>query len=270
MQNRTSHFADTNEDLPYCVFVSSKVSKDKKNPLIISLHGLGIGPGYMCQGKAIDEAKAGFMARRSSIRAAEAAKELHAPEASANLSELSEKDAMKVRDTMRKEFNVDDGRTDLMGHSMGDAGELYLGSKYASNWRPLPPWLRPQYRWRRTLKLMVSRDSRGVLSAVVASLEPSVAMSTLTPSGCAFLRPTRAGHRLIALSPRAGREMPAGRPTEILRPRSSTNILGPLQVRPFDGWTLISPAMATLLCPAQSYPESYSSPVADSIYSCYS
>ena len=46
VQNRTYHFADTNEDLPYCVFVSSKVSKDKKNPLIISLHGLGIGPGY--------------------------------------------------------------------------------------------------------------------------------------------------------------------------------------------------------------------------------
>ena len=30
VQNRTYHFADTNEDLPYCVFVSSKVSKDKQ------------------------------------------------------------------------------------------------------------------------------------------------------------------------------------------------------------------------------------------------
>jgi pimeloyl-ACP methyl ester carboxylesterase len=34
----------------------------------------------------------------------------------------------------RKEFNVDERRTYLMGHSMGGAGTLYLGSKYASNW----------------------------------------------------------------------------------------------------------------------------------------
>ena len=32
----------------------------------------------------------------------------------------------------RKEFNVDERRTYLMGHSMGGAGTLYLGSKYAS------------------------------------------------------------------------------------------------------------------------------------------
>ena len=34
----------------------------------------------------------------------------------------------------RKEFNVDERRTYLMGHSMGGAGTLYLGSQYASNW----------------------------------------------------------------------------------------------------------------------------------------
>lgn len=46
-------------DMPYSVFVSSKVAKDRKSPLIISLHGLGIGPGFMCQGKAIDLAEEG-------------------------------------------------------------------------------------------------------------------------------------------------------------------------------------------------------------------
>src|SRR5688572_12527972 len=40
-QQRTYLFQDTNEQLPYAVFVSSKVSKDKKNPLIVALHGLG-------------------------------------------------------------------------------------------------------------------------------------------------------------------------------------------------------------------------------------
>ena len=32
VQQRTYLFADTNEQLPYAVFVSSKVSKDRKNP----------------------------------------------------------------------------------------------------------------------------------------------------------------------------------------------------------------------------------------------
>ena len=51
-----------------------------------------------------------------------------------NLRELSEKDVMNVLELVRKEFNVDDRRTYLMGHSMGGAGTLYLGTKYASNW----------------------------------------------------------------------------------------------------------------------------------------
>ena len=150
VQNRTYHFADTNEDLPYCVFVSSKVSKDKKNPLIISLHGLGIGPGYMCQGKAIDLAEEGGyilaapmgyntggwygspvmnLGGRGAKGGAPAA-----PAPPANLAELSEKDVFNVLDMMRKEFNVDPNRTYLMGHSMGGAGTLYLGAKYGSNW----------------------------------------------------------------------------------------------------------------------------------------
>ena len=41
VQQRTYTFADTNEQMPYALFVSSKVTKDKKNPLIVSLHGLG-------------------------------------------------------------------------------------------------------------------------------------------------------------------------------------------------------------------------------------
>jgi len=48
--------------------------------------------------------------------------------------ELSEKDVVNVLDMMRKEFNVDERRTYLMGHSMGGAGTIYLGVKHASNW----------------------------------------------------------------------------------------------------------------------------------------
>src|SRR5436190_16604557 len=41
VQQRTYVFNETNEFLPYALFVSSKVRKDKKSPLIDALHGLG-------------------------------------------------------------------------------------------------------------------------------------------------------------------------------------------------------------------------------------
>src|SRR5262247_480827 len=41
VQERIYLFKDTNEFIPYAVFVSSKVRKDKKNPFIVALHGLG-------------------------------------------------------------------------------------------------------------------------------------------------------------------------------------------------------------------------------------
>src|SRR5688572_30908045 len=41
VQQRTYTFADSNEQMPYALFVSSKVTKDRKSPLIVSLHGLG-------------------------------------------------------------------------------------------------------------------------------------------------------------------------------------------------------------------------------------
>lgn len=42
--------------------------------------------------------------------------------------------APNVLAMIREEFNVDDSRTYLMGHSMGGAGTLFLGSKYAEQW----------------------------------------------------------------------------------------------------------------------------------------
>src|SRR6478609_4163437 len=41
VQIRMHHFAEMNEDIPYALFVSSKVRKDKKAPMIVTLHGIG-------------------------------------------------------------------------------------------------------------------------------------------------------------------------------------------------------------------------------------
>jgi predicted peptidase len=57
----------------------------------------------------------------------------------AKVREASEKDVMTVLDMVRKEFNVDDRRIYLMGHSMGGAGTYYLAAKHAKEWAAIAP-----------------------------------------------------------------------------------------------------------------------------------
>src|SRR5688500_13999373 len=59
VQIRTHHFAETNEDIPYALFDSSKVKKDQKAPMIVTLHGLGGTHTTMMRPNAIDLAEAG-------------------------------------------------------------------------------------------------------------------------------------------------------------------------------------------------------------------
>ena len=202
VQQRTYKFSAT-DDLPYALFVSSKVSKDKKAPLIVALHGLGGSQNTMMTRNAIELAEEGGYilvapmgynssgwygapstmatggigaptpaigggaprggggapggggarwtwsrgARRScwqgrgtwSWRGARSRRgrgrggstTLGTP---SETSQNSEKDVMNVLEIIRKEFNVDERRTYIMGHSMGGAGAMYLGVKYASYW----------------------------------------------------------------------------------------------------------------------------------------
>ena len=53
---------------------------------------------------------------------------------SAKVSELSEIDTMRVLEMTCKEFNADENRIYLMGHSMGGMGAMYIGEKYADKW----------------------------------------------------------------------------------------------------------------------------------------
>ena len=152
VQQRKYHFADTNEDLPYALYASSKVTRDQPAPLIVMLHGLGGDHNNLLRSPAVDLAEEGgyiivgpmgynprgwYGTPAGPPRAGANAKGRgNAPPNNdpPNLRELSEKDVMNVLDLVRKEFNVDPRRTYLMGHSMGGAGALYLGVKYASNW----------------------------------------------------------------------------------------------------------------------------------------
>jgi len=162
VQIRMHHFGETNQDIPYSLFVSSKVKKNKKAPLIVTLHGIGGTHTTMMRPNAIDLAEAGGYillapmgynprgwygappprGRRGAppappvdpARGALPPGLLSDPNDPPNLRELSERETLEVVDLIRKEFKVDDDRTYLMGHSMGGAGTLYLAIKYPQRW----------------------------------------------------------------------------------------------------------------------------------------
>jgi predicted esterase len=191
VQNRTYTFTNTDETMPYAVFVSSKVTTDKKAPLIIALHGMGGNTLTLMHRITLDLAEDGgyilvgpmgysssgwygmpMSPGRGGRRGAPATTPATAPQTpttnqaaatqpgtrgargaqpgargrgglaaggtavtdQAKIRELSEIDVMNVLGLVRKEFNVDERRTYLMGHSMGGGGTLFLGEKYATNW----------------------------------------------------------------------------------------------------------------------------------------
>jgi poly(3-hydroxybutyrate) depolymerase len=214
VQQRSYTFKDTGETLPYAVFVSSKVTKDKKAPLIVALHCLGGDQNTMLRGNALQLAEeggyimvgpmgynsSGWYGAPSTMAngtggpgggagmggpprgpgaggpggaggpprapgaapgAAPGGMPPGGPGAmppggpggaggpggpgaarpvpttlgvSNDVSQRSEKDVMTVFEMIKKEFNVDENRTYLMGHSMGGAGAIYLGAKHANIW----------------------------------------------------------------------------------------------------------------------------------------
>jgi predicted esterase len=156
-------FKETGENMPYAVFVSSKITKGQKAPLVLALHGyLGNYGTFMRSGCVEEAEKNGYilvgvmgysptapfgntnMFRGLPGPATGAPKVMPSgfgpaiggtkETDPAKVSELSEIDTMRVLELVRKEFNIDDNRIFLMGHSMGGAGTMYLGEKYAPIW----------------------------------------------------------------------------------------------------------------------------------------
>ncbi len=177
---RTYHFTNTDEELPYAVFVSSKVTKDKKAPLVLALHGFGGNHGTFMRTGCVEEAEkngyiligamgyspsAPFGATMRGRGPGRRGPSTNAPAMArgtnqtgraafagrrggrggppvggtketdpAKVSALSEIDTMNVVYMALKEFNIDENRVFLMGHSMGGMGAMYIGEKYAPTW----------------------------------------------------------------------------------------------------------------------------------------
>jgi dienelactone hydrolase len=164
-------FQPTGEQLPYSVFVSSKVRRDSKAPLIIALRGFTGTTLTFVRGTAVDLAekggyilvgaigynnRAGFGVQAAPRPAPGAAPAggaaANAPPPPpmprqlpplvggsaetdpAKVTAYSEQDVMNVLDLVRKEFNVDERRIYLVGHSQGGGGARHLAEKYPDIW----------------------------------------------------------------------------------------------------------------------------------------
>ncbi|MEO8314114.1 MAG: alpha/beta hydrolase-fold protein [Pseudomonadota bacterium] len=164
-------FKETGEELPYSVFVSSKVKKNQKAPLIIALRGFTGTTLTFVRGTAVDLAeKGGYMLvgaigynNRAGFGVPVRARAGGAPAGAApggppgaapggpprgqppmvggsretdpvKVTEYSEMDVMNVLAMVRKEFNIDDRRIYLMGHSQGGGGAEHIAEKYPDIW----------------------------------------------------------------------------------------------------------------------------------------
>ena len=170
VQSRTYVFTNTGETLPYAVFVSTKVARNKPAPLIEALRGAGGNPGVFMhepalklaeEGGYIVVAPMGYSAmgnfgnpatgmggfgRRGGASTNAPGMAPQTPGTNqpprgpaggvdqSKASEYSEQDVMNVLAMVRNEFNIDDHRIYLMGHSQGGAGALHIADKFSSIW----------------------------------------------------------------------------------------------------------------------------------------
>lgn len=148
VQSLTYVFTNTGETLPYAVFVSSKVTKDKPAPLIVALRGAGGNPGVFMhepalklaeEGGYIMVAPMGYSAMANFGNPATGMGGFGRGGGAGGIdpskaSEYSEQDVMNVLAIIRKEFNIDNHQIYLMGHSQGGAGALHIADKYSSIW----------------------------------------------------------------------------------------------------------------------------------------
>lgn len=145
IQKRTYEFKEAGKEIEYALFVPSKYDKAKKAPLVVALHGLGSTPQQIIRYSALTDcaekdgcvvvAPMGF--NTVGWYGVEGPRFFKPrPE---NLSELSEKDVLNVLAIARKDFNIDENRIYLMGHSMGGGGTIHLALKYPDIWAALGP-----------------------------------------------------------------------------------------------------------------------------------
>lgn len=161
-QQRRYRFEAAGKEMPYRLYVPSSYDPAVATPLIVALHGFGGNQDYFF--RAVEDLPAlcerfGFIfvapmglaedgwygapldipgnAPRSS--GAAPPPQTRTPEEETAYRALSETDVLNVLGIVRSEYNIDEDRTYLMGHSMGGFGTWWLGQKHADIWAAIAP-----------------------------------------------------------------------------------------------------------------------------------
>jgi predicted esterase len=137
--------AGADEVMPYRVYVPKAYSSSRPAPLVVALHGLGgtedsFFDQYQRQPVQLAEKHGFLMAAPLGYRVdgAYGARLFAAGDAVAQRrGEYSEKDVLEVLRLMKANYNVDESRIYLMGHSMGAIGTWALGARYPQTWAAL-------------------------------------------------------------------------------------------------------------------------------------
>ena len=137
--------AGANEVMPYRVYVPKGYSASKPTALVIALHGLGgtedsFFDQYSRLPVQLAEKYGWLMAAPLGYRVDGfyGSRVMDAADVvGRRRGDYSEKDVLEVLRLMKANYNVDDGRVYLMGHSMGAIGTWALGAKYPQTWAAL-------------------------------------------------------------------------------------------------------------------------------------
>ncbi|HJU42854.1 MAG TPA: PHB depolymerase family esterase [Vicinamibacterales bacterium] len=137
--------AGAGEVMPYRVYVPKGYSASRPTPLVIALHGLGANEdsffdAYQRQPVQLAEKHGFLMAAPLGYRVDGfyGSRIMGSTDVVAQRrGEYSEKDVLEVLRLMKANYNVDESRIYLMGHSMGAIGTWALGAKYPQIWAAL-------------------------------------------------------------------------------------------------------------------------------------
>jgi poly(3-hydroxybutyrate) depolymerase len=138
-----------NEIMPYRMYVPTTYSSTKAFPLIIALHGLGgtessFFDGYDKQFPVLAEKHGYIVAAPLGYRVdggyGWGLGNPPADPVARRDQDFSEQDVMRVLELAKKQYNIDESRIYLTGHSLGAIGTWKIGPKYPNIWAAMAPF----------------------------------------------------------------------------------------------------------------------------------
>ncbi len=136
VQHRSYTMRETGETIPYGLFVPTTYDSSRPSRLMVTLHGAGRQYDWvMGYAGFLDRAERdGYIVvtplgytRRGG----------YGSRGDEPQDQRAERDVMTVVDMVKDEFNIDENRTYLWGHSMGGSGTYYIASRHPDLWAGL-------------------------------------------------------------------------------------------------------------------------------------